>query len=33
MANKIKEMLMDAFRAMVNNPFKEIFYVKRRKSN
>ena len=33
LTNKIKEMLTDVLKAMVNNPFKEIFYVKWRKSN
>ena len=26
-----REILTDVLRAMVNNPFKEIFYVKRKK--
>ena len=29
----IREMLTDALRVMVNNPFKESFYGKRKKSN
>ena len=27
----IREMLIDAFRVMINNPFKENFYGKRKK--
>ena len=29
----IREMLTDTLRVMVNNPFKESFYGKRKKSN
>ena len=32
MINKQREMLSDAFRTMINNPFKESFYRKRKKT-